>query len=69
MNENTYNYRTDRSQELKRSNRRVGLIVLIVVMILVVGTIIYVAYFGGANSERDEPLRSGFGVAETEERG
>lgn len=53
-----YNYRTHRSEELRRSNRRVGLIALLVVIALVIFTVIYVTFFGGVNVGPRPPLHS-----------
>lgn len=38
-----------RSDKLRRRNRRVGLIVLLIVLALMGGTVLYVAFLGGAN--------------------
>lgn len=56
-----YDYRTSRSAELRRRNRRVGLIVAIVAIVLVIFTFIYVTWFGGVNIGPQAPLHSMLG--------
>lgn len=53
-----YNYRTHRSEQLRRRNRRVGLIALLVVIGLVIFTVIYVTFYGGVNVGPRPPLHS-----------
>jgi len=53
-----YNYRTSRSEELRRRNRRVGLIVAVVAIVLIIFTFIYVTFFGGVNIGPQKPLHS-----------
>jgi hypothetical protein len=47
-----------RSESLRRRNRKVGLIVALVVVLLVVFTFIYVNWFGGVNKGPMAPLHS-----------
>jgi len=53
-----YNYRLHRSNDLRRSNRRIGLIALFAVILLVIFTVVYVVFFGGANMGPMPPLHS-----------
>ena len=56
--ETPYHYRTHRAPELRQRNRRVGVIVGLVALALIIFTIIYVAFFGGANIDPIPPLHS-----------
>jgi|GEM_PF-2873517 len=56
--DDSYDYRRHRSRELRRANRRVGLIALLVAVLLVVFTVIYVVFFGGSNIDPRPPLHS-----------
>jgi hypothetical protein len=47
-----------RSESLRRRNRKVGLIVTLVVLLLVVFTFVYVKWFGGVNKGPMAPLHS-----------
>jgi hypothetical protein len=53
-----YRQGSGRSPELRRSNRKVGLIVTLVVVCLVIFTFIYVTWFGGTNIGPQAPIRS-----------
>lgn len=53
-----YNYRVDRSADLRRNNRRTGLIALCVVVLLILFTVLYVIFFGGSNMGPMRPLHS-----------
>lgn len=53
-----FGYRSRRTPELIRKNRRVGFIVALVAVVLVVGTILYVMFYGGINSDMRRPLHS-----------
>jgi hypothetical protein len=54
----TYDYRVDRPQELNHRNRRVGLIVALVAILLMLLSMAYIYWFGGINKGPMEPHHS-----------
>jgi hypothetical protein len=58
-----YRHGSGRSSELNRSNRKVGLIVVLVAIFLVIFTVIYVTWFGGTNIGPQAPMHSGLAAS------
>jgi hypothetical protein len=56
--EGPYDYRTARSPELRRRLRRTAWIAVTVVILMVIGAIIYISFWGGANKGPMQPLHS-----------
>lgn len=56
-----------RTPELRRKNNMVLMIAVAVALLLFIGAIIYVIYFGGVNKGPMQPLHSGLATALTED--
>jgi hypothetical protein len=64
----TYDYRVDRPEELNRRNRRVGLIVALIVILLMLFSAAYIYWFGGINKGPMNPHHSSIPARSAEQR-